>query len=642
VTEVSVVSANGFAGTVADDTTTPAITLTTTVTGIVKGNGTALSAAVANTDYQSPITLTTTGSSGAATFDGTTLNIPQYTGGGGGQVDEVLGTSNRITVDATDPAAPIVDIASTYVGQNSITTLGTITTGVWNGTDIALADGGTGASLSDPGGDRILFWDDSAGVVTWLTAGSGLTITDTTLTASGGSGGTLNDAYDFGGAGAGRSITADTGAVEITVPDNSDNAGLVINQNDVTNSPNGLIVNSVVGASAVTSSQHPLLLKSTSAANVGPFLGFFHDSPSPSAADQIGGFGAFGNNAAAEETNYGGFGVTIADTTDGSEDAFMNFYVMQAGASVAVLRAGYSEKNGIAVGSGSAAGIVESYSNQDLILQTGNATTGTLTITDGADGAITIAPNGAGDVIINTTGELRPNSNDGTALGVSGTAWSDLFLASGAVINFDAGNSVITHSSGILTVSTGDLRVTTAGTNTASVVTVGGTQTLTAKTLTSPTINTASLGGTQLLAEGASIGLDPAGSADGAYSGITMTATSGYSQAFGDLVYLSSSDSRWEAVDADAASTSDRLIAMVVVAGTDGNACTLLLQGTIRADAKFPALTIGSAVYAGETAGAIQVAIPTGADCVIRRVGYALTADSIYFNPSMDSQIAVA
>ena len=51
MTNVSVVSANGFAGTVATDTTTPAITLSTTVTGVLKGNGTAISAAVANVDY---------------------------------------------------------------------------------------------------------------------------------------------------------------------------------------------------------------------------------------------------------------------------------------------------------------------------------------------------------------------------------------------------------------------------------------------------------------------------------------------------------------------------------------------------------------------------------------------------------------
>ena len=52
------------------------------------------------------------------------------------------------------------------------------------GTDVALADGGTGASLADPGADHIMFWDDSAGVVTWLTVGAGLAITDTTIAAT--------------------------------------------------------------------------------------------------------------------------------------------------------------------------------------------------------------------------------------------------------------------------------------------------------------------------------------------------------------------------------------------------------------------------------------------------------------------------
>ena len=51
VTSVSVVSANGLAGTVANATTTPAITLSTTVTGLLKGNGTAISAATSGTDY---------------------------------------------------------------------------------------------------------------------------------------------------------------------------------------------------------------------------------------------------------------------------------------------------------------------------------------------------------------------------------------------------------------------------------------------------------------------------------------------------------------------------------------------------------------------------------------------------------------
>ena len=50
ITAVSVVSANGFAGT-SSGGATPALTLTTTITGLLKGNGTAISAAVANTDY---------------------------------------------------------------------------------------------------------------------------------------------------------------------------------------------------------------------------------------------------------------------------------------------------------------------------------------------------------------------------------------------------------------------------------------------------------------------------------------------------------------------------------------------------------------------------------------------------------------
>jgi hypothetical protein len=57
----------------------------TSGTSILKGSGTGgFSNAAAGTDYQAPITLTTTGTSGAATFISNTLNIPQYSGGGGG------------------------------------------------------------------------------------------------------------------------------------------------------------------------------------------------------------------------------------------------------------------------------------------------------------------------------------------------------------------------------------------------------------------------------------------------------------------------------------------------------------------------------------------------------------------------------
>ncbi len=55
VTSISVASANGLAGT-SSGGTTPILTLSTTVNGIVKGNGTALSAATDGTDYLSSST----------------------------------------------------------------------------------------------------------------------------------------------------------------------------------------------------------------------------------------------------------------------------------------------------------------------------------------------------------------------------------------------------------------------------------------------------------------------------------------------------------------------------------------------------------------------------------------------------------
>ena len=119
VTSVSVVSANGLAGTVASSTTTPAITLSTTVTGVLKGNGTAISAATAGTDYQAPITLTTTGTSGAATFVGNTLNIPQYTGGGGS------GTVTSVAQSFTGGLISVSGSPVTSSGTLALTVAGT-------------------------------------------------------------------------------------------------------------------------------------------------------------------------------------------------------------------------------------------------------------------------------------------------------------------------------------------------------------------------------------------------------------------------------------------------------------------------------------------------------------------------------------
>ena len=89
----------------------------------------------------------------AITIGTTAITFSQFSGAGqitagagltkSGNTLDVVGTADRITV-ATDS----VDIASTYVGQSSITTLGTIATGVWQGTLVAGQYGGTGVNNS--------------------------------------------------------------------------------------------------------------------------------------------------------------------------------------------------------------------------------------------------------------------------------------------------------------------------------------------------------------------------------------------------------------------------------------------------------------------------------------------------------------
>ena len=86
---------------------------------------------------------------GAITLGTTSITFEQFSGAGQiaagngltktGNTIDAVGTSNRISVSAN-----AIDISNAYVGQTSITTLGTITTGTWNGTAIAVGSGGTG------------------------------------------------------------------------------------------------------------------------------------------------------------------------------------------------------------------------------------------------------------------------------------------------------------------------------------------------------------------------------------------------------------------------------------------------------------------------------------------------------------------
>jgi hypothetical protein len=88
---------------------------------------------------------------GTITVGSTAIAWTQFSGAGSFVAGDGLSQSgNTINVnvvsDRTAITGDAVDIASTYVGQTSITTLGTITTGTWEATDVAVEHGGTNAS----------------------------------------------------------------------------------------------------------------------------------------------------------------------------------------------------------------------------------------------------------------------------------------------------------------------------------------------------------------------------------------------------------------------------------------------------------------------------------------------------------------
>lgn len=130
VSSVSITSANGFAGTVANPTTTPAITVSTSITGILKGNGAAISAATSGTDYSAGTSGNTTGivksttGTGALTTaiaaDFPTLN--QSTSGNAATAT-ALATARTIAI-----TGDLTYTSPSFDGSGNVTAAGTLAT----------------------------------------------------------------------------------------------------------------------------------------------------------------------------------------------------------------------------------------------------------------------------------------------------------------------------------------------------------------------------------------------------------------------------------------------------------------------------------------------------------------------------------
>lgn len=220
VTDMSIVSANGLAGTVATSTTTPAVTLSTTVTGVVKGNGTALSAATAGTDYVAPGGALGTPSSGTATnltglplTTGVTGLLPVANGGTGTATPAIVAGTN-VTVSGTWPNQTINASSSAQVypgagiANSTGTAWGTSYTTTGTGTVLALS---TSPTFVTPalGTPSALVGTNITGTAAGLTAGN--VTTNANLTGAVTSVGNATSLGSFSSANLLAALTDETG-----------------------------------------------------------------------------------------------------------------------------------------------------------------------------------------------------------------------------------------------------------------------------------------------------------------------------------------------------------------------------------------------------------------------------------------------
>lgn len=183
VTTASVVSANGFAGTVANASTTPAITLTTSISGLLKGNGTAISAAAAGTDYLAPAAIGSTVqayNANLTTWAGKTAPSGSVVGTTDTQTlsGKTLGSTKEAVYTITDGAAFEIDPAN---GGIQKITLGAGRTP--KGTNFA---SGQSVRLKVAATSYTITWIDGTLNPTWLSptdaAGSAPTLSATRTT----------------------------------------------------------------------------------------------------------------------------------------------------------------------------------------------------------------------------------------------------------------------------------------------------------------------------------------------------------------------------------------------------------------------------------------------------------------------------
>ncbi len=588
-----------------------------------------------------------------------------------GEIDVTIGAGAASTTTIAGTLTMGSTAAMTNAGlvsvanQSNITGLGTISSGVWEGTDVAVAHGGTGASsLTD---NAILTGTGTSAI----TAESTLAFTGDTLTAS--------------------SSSADLPMIELTNTHAGATAGKIRFNKDSGSGDDNDVMGTIewFGTDAAENTHEKLAYIDS----------YIIDSAHGSEAAGLR-FYVAENDA----TNTLGLQILGQADDDGEVDI-----VLGAGTASTTTVAGDLTISGgdITYGNGqnataSVAATAHNAAGKNLTLSAGTTTAGTTN--NIAGGALTLqggqgkGSGAGGDIIFqvaNAGGSGSSLNSLATALTISddkiATFADDIVIKDGGTFGVASANDALTISSGGIVTFKDDILIKDGGTiGNASVAdvmtlastgivtfkddilikdggTIGVASAATAITIASTgivtlvddliikdagTIGSASdpdaiaisSGGvatfsqnvivaddkTVTLGEAGKIDFGDTAPDDNEATGIIFSFTAGASLAVGDVVYMHT-DGEVAKADADAATTMPA-IGICVSSGSDGGAVDVMVQGVMHDTSAFPTFTVGNDVYVGTDAGTVQTAAPSGSGDTVQKVGVAIHADKIYFN----------
>jgi len=153
------------------------------------------------------------------------------------------------------------------------------------------------------------------------------------------------------------------------------------------------------------------------------------------------GFVLVGNGGATGKVTSNGAYDLVLDTNSGTNSSYITI-TDAANGNISLVNNGTGE---VVIGSGSASGKLTTSGAHDLVLDTNAGTnSGSITITDAANGNIAITPNGTGEVDISKV-NIDGGGIDGTTIGVSSHT-TGKFTTCDATTDFTIGGTVITNN----------------------------------------------------------------------------------------------------------------------------------------------------------------------------------------------------